>query len=708
MGASPATAPSDPAALAARPSSPPAPPPPPSPTPSRPQPDSDNDDDFDDTYGPPRPEAGVPSFFPPLWLARRTACMHLLQADGAKSVVDHGCGSGAVLSLLALPAYHRDEFPSHAPKPSPPAELVVPAHHKAQKIAVIASLPPPLPHRRGLHLSRLVGVDADLSACDRAAKVCAPPSRDDKTEPRWEELRTEVWHGGVEVYNGALEGVDAFVMTEVIEHLTPSALARFPSLLFSVYKPRLVIITTPNHAFNPYFPLPSSSSSSASRPTWSRNNPATDEGHPSHLFPDPTGRTARVFRDATHTLEWTPSEFQAWCTNALRSAGAEDVYDVEHTGVGSLEAYYRPCGDGTVPFPPPSLALHPALAEHPLCTARPEDPRSVFATQIAVFRRRQGPPPGPGAGAGGEQDRYGKGREEEKDDDDSVARSADDHERPSRSPHVSPINTYSPLPPVPPSASSTPDPAPVSAPRAPHALVATATHPAHPAARACASAGPPASPAALRQAVRAAFRRARRGECMSIDEVWRADAGRGETEGEGEGEGEGERERRVRALARGEVGALVDALLADDHDDDDDGGKAEWAFERLVADEGRRELRGWEALGVRWRRYDAEVAELERAEAEEDRRWAEAATREREDPGDGCSADDDQEEERGVGKLLAHAPERGDKLEQETRPSATWSMPHTERRLALDEEEVRASWNAADERAGAGWGDDPW
>lgn len=65
--------------------------PPPSPS-SRQSPSvssDDDDDDYDDTYGVARAaasEAKRPVFFPPLWLARRSECIQLLQSEGVRSV----------------------------------------------------------------------------------------------------------------------------------------------------------------------------------------------------------------------------------------------------------------------------------------------------------------------------------------------------------------------------------------------------------------------------------------------------------------------------------------------------------------------------------------------------------------------------------------------------------------------------------------------
>ncbi|GAA6033511.1 hypothetical protein JCM8097_001432 [Rhodosporidiobolus ruineniae] len=382
----------------------------PSPPPSS---DGDDDDDLDDTYGfPPfRPHGGDedeedggasergtgqggrskrekrPYFFPPLWLARRTACVEELRKEGVTSVADFGCGPGALLSLLALPAYHSDPFPSHSLLASLPPETA----------ALLASLPAQPAQQKELHLRRLVGVDLSRAECEKAAASCKPASRrfgrpmaeeeggeDDEevsNETRWEDLRVEVYEGGVEVYNETLEGVEAMVLTEVVEHLTPEALARLPHLLFNVYKPRLVIVTTPNHLFNPYFPPPSTRASSL----------ATEEDT-AHLHPDPTLRTRRIFRDPTHLFEWTPREFRTWAEDAKG-----DDYDVSFSGVGSLAAYYGTVSPGgyhavEVPFPPSAMHLHPALAdEEEEGVKRPvEDPKKFWATQIAVFRRRGG------------------------------------------------------------------------------------------------------------------------------------------------------------------------------------------------------------------------------------------------------------------------------------------------------------------------------
>ena len=191
------------------------------------------------------------------------------------------------------------------------------------------------------------------------------------------------------MYNQALDSLDAIVATEVrldprapkaclrgigpghqltrptqvIEHLTPHALQKFGSVVLGVYQARTVIVTTPNHSFNPYFVASSEEEESRNR------------------FEDPTGRTTRVFRDSDHRFEWTEDEFQSWA----KSVAAENDYRVAFSGVGSLRSYF---GRAPIPFPPPSLAAHPALATNPASLAIPSDPSKFFATQIATFTRQ--------------------------------------------------------------------------------------------------------------------------------------------------------------------------------------------------------------------------------------------------------------------------------------------------------------------------------
>lgn len=303
---------------------------------------------------------------------------------------------------------------------------------------------------------------------------------------------------------------------QVVEHLSPAALAKLPHVLFSLYAPRLVIITTPNHAFNAYFPAPA--------PPPNRNGKSAQLGEEdgAHLFPDPTGRTNRVFRDATHMLEWTPEDFRAWCDGLLETHASD--YTVSISGVGSLAAYWAPHGD--LPFPPPSLAVHPALADHPACVALPAQPDRFFATQIAVFERQYSCEP------------------------ERSSRSA----RPTPLPFFSPSSAPAPLPEAPPGVAGSSSNAllPSQTDGGPAALVPAAAKPAH--ELVCAvtlRAYPstrerPASLAVVREVIEAVFLSEGNGAELSLADLWRIG---------------GDAEIGLRAIAQGQVGRVVDALV---------------------------------------------------------------------------------------------------------------------------------------------------
>ncbi|GAA5902363.1 uncharacterized protein JCM6883_001381 [Sporobolomyces salmoneus] len=529
--------------------------------------------------------ADQPRFFPPLWLARRTFIYEKLKEQGIRSVADLGCGEGSLLSLLSVPAYHVDDFPSLYP-PSTPTAPSVPSSYastssftrippsssaadsqsRSDKLSILRSIPRPDPSHAELHLRKLVGIDADLKTCNFAKGVIKPNEPSDPGEEnrwiapefRFEELTTQVFCGNVEVFNESLEDCEALVLTEIIEHMTASALTRLPNLLFNVYSPRLIIITTPNHCFNPYFPPPSSSSSSPS------SSPMQ-----STLHPDPTGRTSRVFRDPTHLFEFTPSEFESWCHDILDQCGSTDEYSLSFTGVGSLASYYSP--SKTIPFPPPSLSLHPALSNDPYSTRPVENPERFHSTQIAIFTKRF----------------------------------SNESERSPRSARPVPLPFFSP--PLSSSSSSgltLKESPPLASPTTPtvtgagagdgggfpllarHKLVGSFVHRAHSNASICQSSR------IVLEELKALFNsnaEERVGETkvgwLILSEIWRIGGLPSSTQ-----DGEGER-MCLREMVGGEIGALIQILLDEDEDE-------EWVFERV------ENAQGLEALRIGWKNWE--------------------------------------------------------------------------------------------------------
>lgn len=128
----------------------------------------------------------------------------------------------------------------------------------------------------------------------------------------------------------------------MIEHLPAATFKACIRSLFQSFRPGMLVITTPNHTFNQFFP---------------------DE----MPFADPSGRTNRRFRHHDHQFEWTGTEFRDWATEAAREHG----YAVEFSGVG------------IVPRPKKGRSLFERWR------ALSESGHRVYATQIAVFVRAQ-------------------------------------------------------------------------------------------------------------------------------------------------------------------------------------------------------------------------------------------------------------------------------------------------------------------------------
>jgi small RNA 2'-O-methyltransferase len=94
-----------------------------------------------------------------------------------------------------------------------------------------------------------------------------------------------------------------------IEHLPPEIFPLFAPVLLGVYHPKALLITTPSYTYNARFTAPDT-------PKSARKG-----------FPDPTGRTDRVFRHHDHKFEWTLDEFRSWCDEVAAEWGYEVVKD---------------------------------------------------------------------------------------------------------------------------------------------------------------------------------------------------------------------------------------------------------------------------------------------------------------------------------------------------------------------------------------------
>ncbi|WWC71781.1 uncharacterized protein I206_105740 [Kwoniella pini CBS 10737] len=287
------------------------------------------------------------SFTPELWMQRRHWALEVLRKEYVRSVLDIGCGPGSLLETLVVPPTTIKEPP------------ILPSQSSSSRLNGSDQLPSPVDTDeeeyslgvRELFIKRLGGLDVSPSVITSALKTLTPPAQSSTpsslTIPRWEPLITELWLGGIEKYNAKLEGYEAIVLLEVVEHLDPDVLNRFGVVTFGTYRPKVLLVTTPNFDFNAKFPR------------------AEEHDFAKKGFVDPTGRTDRVFRHSDHKLEMTSKEFREWAEAEAANWG----YDVEISGVGvSSHPSYYPSDDPTQPGQP------------------------IYASQTAIFRLATGLP----------------------------------------------------------------------------------------------------------------------------------------------------------------------------------------------------------------------------------------------------------------------------------------------------------------------------
>jgi hypothetical protein len=106
-----------------------------------------------------------------------------------------------------------------------------------------------------------------------------------------------------------------------VEHLQEDVLELFLPLVLGYYRPEYLLLTTPNYLFNELFSAPITST------------PLADPDASVFVgFPDPTGKTTRIFRHVDHKREWTPEEWREWCEEGARKHG----YSVELSSIGWL------------------------------------------------------------------------------------------------------------------------------------------------------------------------------------------------------------------------------------------------------------------------------------------------------------------------------------------------------------------------------------
>lgn len=166
--------------------------------------------------------------------------IHALLESGSKSVLDLGCGQGELLFRLAA----------------------------------------------NRHFTTLVGIDTSVEALAEARRLLELRGLDQNG------THLSLHHASFTEFIEDFAGFDAAVMLETIEHVPPRRLSAVEKAVFAGYRPRTVLITTPNCEYNVIHGLPQG-----------------------------------AFRHRGHHFEWTREKFQKWSEGVAGRHGYRIAFD---------------------------------------------------------------------------------------------------------------------------------------------------------------------------------------------------------------------------------------------------------------------------------------------------------------------------------------------------------------------------------------------
>ncbi|PQQ21239.1 small RNA 2-O-methyltransferase [Prunus yedoensis var. nudiflora] len=176
-------------------------------------------------------------FSPPLSKQRVEYAVQSIKESCATTLVDFGCGSGSLLdSLLNYPT----------------------------------------------SLEKIAGVDISQKSLTRAAKIL-----NSKLDASMSAINSAVlYDGSITAFDSRLSGFDIGTCLEVIEHMEEDQASEFGNVVLSLFRPRVLIVSTPNYEYNVIL---------------QKSNLSSQEDDPE----DKNQAQSCKFRNHDHKFEWT-------------------------------------------------------------------------------------------------------------------------------------------------------------------------------------------------------------------------------------------------------------------------------------------------------------------------------------------------------------------------------------------------------------------
>ncbi|GAB2227751.1 hypothetical protein Droror1_Dr00009578 [Drosera rotundifolia] len=206
-------------------------------------------------------------FSPPLSKQRVEYALLHIRDSNAMSLIDFGCGSGSLLeSLIGYPT----------------------------------------------SLEKIVGVDLSQKGLTRAAKMLHSKLSNSTSGVK----KALLYDGSITVFDSYLCGFDMGTCLEVIEHMEEEDANLFGDIALSSFRPKILIVSTPNYEYNAILQKSSLSGGNEDDPE--------EKGV--------TQSQSCRFRNHDHKFEWTRAQFRRWATGLAM----KHKYIVEFGGVGGL------------------------------------------------------------------------------------------------------------------------------------------------------------------------------------------------------------------------------------------------------------------------------------------------------------------------------------------------------------------------------------